>query len=61
MTRKPWMPNVSEAAEGEILTERAWDIPVDWRHMRPQVEDAQGRRARMDPLFIGSPDEGPQP
>jgi hypothetical protein len=42
--------------DGETLTEAAFKIPQHWAYVYLEIEDAQGRRAWSNPLFMGKED-----
>ncbi len=43
--------------DGEPLTEAAFDVPPDWAWAYVEIEDARGRRAWTNPLFVEAADE----
>ena len=40
------------ARDGQLLTQAAFQIPQNWLYMYLEIEDAQGRMAWTNPLFI---------
>lgn len=47
-----WQCRFEEAPLDELFTETEFPCPMDWPVLRIEIEDAQGRRAWTNPLFI---------
>ena len=43
--------------DGKLVTEAAFEIPPEWSYAYLEVEDAQGRRAWTNPLFVADEKE----
>ena len=47
-----WLGQRKGSFDGELLTEAVFELTPDWQYYRLEVEDAQGRRAWPNSLFL---------
>jgi len=46
---------VGSFEEGKLISEATFELPDDWPYVYIELEDAQGRRAWTNPLFVTAP------